>query len=102
MSNIITVSSALTVVAKKYGIDNHKLHLLALIEGQCGLGSPLRVTDLIKKYAGTSPATTHKAIKELVGAKLVKEVDSKHDKREKFLHPGSKFSCLEKDFGVWL
>lgn len=102
MSNINTVSSALTAVAKKYEVDSHKLHLLALIEAPWSLGNPLRITDLIKIYTGTSSATTHKAIKELVAAKLLKEVDSKHDKRERFLHPGAKFSCLEKDFGVWL
>jgi DNA-binding MarR family transcriptional regulator len=66
------------------------------------LGDQVRVTDLIRMYKGASSATTHKAINELIKAKLFKVVANKEDKREKVLEKGTKFDVMEDDLKGWL
>lgn len=86
----------ITKLETKFGLDQHKLHLLGIADEYWDTGRAARVTDLLNAYEGTSRATTHKAIKELVDAGMFTLIDSRDDKRVKFVAPGKKITQLEK------
>ncbi len=94
---ISTMARAVRMLDTKYVVNFHKINLLSMAEDFWVEGVPARVTDLIKMYKGASPATTHKAINELVKAKFFKVVINKNDKRERILERGTKFNFMETD-----
>ena len=96
MSRLTAWSEMITKAEKVYGIDVNKIHLLGITQKMWGAGHTVCVTELINKYAGASRATTHKAIKELVDAGLLRMVDSDDDKRVRYLEPGKNLQKLER------
>lgn len=94
---ISKMALAVRMLDAKYIVNFHKINLLSIAEDFWDEGVPARVTDLIKLYKGASAATTHKAINELVKAKLFKVVVNKNDKRERILERGPKFNFMETD-----
>jgi hypothetical protein len=102
MSSITKLSDAMCMLDDIYILNFHKINLLAMASDGWELGDPVRVTDLIRMYKGASSATTHKAINELIKAKLFKAVANKEDKREKVLEKGTKFDTMEDDLKGWL
>ena len=95
--NVTRLSNILMVLDDKYVLNFHKINLLSMAEESWQVGDSVRVTDLLKTYKGASPATTHKAINELIAAKFFKVVSNKEDKREKILEEGLKFKHMEAD-----
>ena len=88
----------LSWVYTHYDLDTHKLLML----GVCNdwwISGKIRVTDLLKSYKATSPATTHRNIHSLIENKLLKVVVDKNDKRQKYLVEGANFSKLESVLG---
>lgn len=102
MSSITKLSDAMCMLDDIYILNFHKINLLSMASDGWELGDPVRVTDLIRMYKGASSATTHKAINELIKAKLFKAVANKEDKREKVLEKGTKFDVMEDDLKGWL
>ena len=102
MSSITKLSDAMCMLDDIYILNFHKINLLAMANDGWELGDSVRVTDLIRMYKGASSATTHKAINELIKAKLFKAVANKEDKREKVLEKGTKFDVMEDDLKGWL
>ena len=82
-----------------YGLDVHKLFMLDICNTRWNAGNKIQVTELIKHYNGTSPATTHRSIHALVKQKLLKLVVDKNDKRIKYLAEGSNLSKLNSVLG---
>lgn len=102
MSSITKLSDAMCMLDDIYILNFHKINLLSMASDWWELGDQVRVTDLIRMYKGASSATTHKAINELIKAKLFKVVANKEDKREKVLEKGTKFDVMEDDLKGWL
>lgn len=96
MNRMAGWSEMITKAEKAYGIDINKIHLLGIAEDMWSNGYAVCVTELINKYTGASRATTHKAIKELVSAGLLRMVDSDDDKRVRYLEPGKNLQKLER------
>lgn len=96
MSRLAAWSDIFIKAEKMYGLDMTKIHLLGIADKFWDQGDAVRVTELINKYSGASRATTHKAIKELIDAELLRVVNSTDDGRVRYLHPGKKLKTLEK------
>lgn len=96
MGKVLEWANTIGKLEKTFGLDLHKIHLLGIADKYWVKGSAVKVTELLKLYDGTSRATTHRAIQELVGAGLLHMVGSDEDKRVRFLHPGKKIAQLEK------
>lgn len=102
MSGITKLSDAMLMLDDLYVLNFHKINLLAMAEEWWELEESVRVTDLIRMYKGASPATTHKAINDLIQAKFFKVVSNKEDRREKVLERGTKFDAVEDGLKGWL
>ena len=80
----------------RFNIGENEIHLLGIAADYWVDNKSLRVTDLLEVHTRTSRATTHKAVRALVKSNLLKETQSKGDKREKFLTAGTKFAMYVK------
>lgn len=101
MGLISKYSAVLTMLEARYGLDSHKVHLLALAQVHWERDLKVRVTDLLNSYSGMCRANTHRAIKDLESMKLFKLVSSEGDRRERLIHPGALFTRFEKNLEGW-
>jgi hypothetical protein len=85
-----------TQLEAKFGINSDELHLLSFVEGLFE-GGEVTIMPLLEQYENyASPATTHKRIANLVGAKMLKKVSDSKDTRVKKLEVGNKHNDLVK------
>jgi len=88
MKEITAASTLLTKLRIRFGVDEHKIHVMGLVARCWERGESVKVMELIKMYKRTSTATTHKAVQELVSNRLIKKQPSKEDKRVVYIVPG--------------
>jgi hypothetical protein len=102
MNKVRQLSGLLGRLESKYGLNYHKVRMLSIASVYWEEGALVRVGDILNAYEDTSRATTHRAIRELVSSKVLREEVSGDDRRVKFLQPGLKFDVLLKDIGKLL
>lgn len=97
-SSVYRLSVLLHDLKQEFGIDEHKIHLLGMVDTvyKDNNGDAVNVTTLIEMYDGTSRATTHKAIKDMVAQDLLRLENSTDDGRVRWVYPGKNFARLEK------
>lgn len=97
-SSVYRLSVLLHDLKEEFGIDEHKIHLLGIVGTlyKDNDKDAVKVTSLIEMYDGTSRATTHKAIKDMVEKDLLRLEGSNKDGRVRWVYPGKNFARLEK------
>lgn len=98
----VQMANLLSKLEDKFNLNVDKVHMLCMMVGRWNSSGEVKITDVLKSFTRTSRATTHRAIKELVSDKLIKEVKSPDDRRTKYLVPGAKFDRYIRTIGEML
>lgn len=98
----IQMANLLDKLEDRFNLNTAKVHMLRVMVDRWNASGAVKITDILKTFTRTSRATTHRAIKELVSDKLIKEVKNSDDRRTKYLVPGAKFDRYIRTIGEML